>query len=63
MRIVKNPDNTKYRDITKAVNDNEGYCPCMIDKNIDTKCPCKSFREQTTIGECHCGRYVKVEEI
>lgn len=62
MRIVKNPDNTKYKDITKAVNDNEGYCPCMIDKNIDTKCPCKPFREQTTVGECHCGRYVKVSE-
>ena len=31
-------------------------------KNKDTICPCKQFREQTTIGECHCGRYVKIDD-
>ena len=47
--------------ISKAVQDNNGYCPCMLNKSADTKCPCKVFREQSVEGECHCGRYVKVE--
>ena len=25
------------------------------------KCMCKEFREQTEPGECHCGRFEKVE--
>lgn len=47
--------------IRKAVRENGGYCPCMIDKTPDTKCMCKDFREQQTPGPCHCGRFEKVE--
>lgn len=39
-----------------------GYCPCAAVHNEDTRCPCKDFREQTTPGLCHCGRFEKVEE-
>ena len=46
----------------ELVADNGGYCPCMIYKNEDTLCPCKEFREMNEPGECHCGRYEKVEE-
>jgi hypothetical protein len=45
-----------------AVDANDGYCPCMIDKTPDTKCPCKDFREQTELGQCFCGRYEKVKD-
>lgn len=60
LKIKKNPDDEIYKKVTKAVQNNENYCPCMIVKNPDTKCPCKEFREQDIEGECHCGRYVKV---
>ena len=60
LKIVKNPDDNVYQEITQAVKDNDGYCPCMISKSDDTKCPCKEFREQTNEGECHCGRYLKI---
>lgn len=63
MQIIKNPDKVIYNLITKAVKNNEGYCPCMIGKEEDTKCICKDFREQETVGECHCGRYIKVEDV
>lgn len=61
LKITKNPDITIYEEVTKAVKDNNGYCPCELIKNKDTKCPCKNFREQKAEGECHCGRYVKVK--
>ena len=43
------------------IKDNNGYCPCRLLKNEDTKCMCKEFREQEE-GECHCGLYVKIKE-
>ena len=60
LKIIKNPDDNVYQEITQAVKDNDGYCPCMIAKSDDTKCPCKEFREQAIEGECHCGRYLKI---
>lgn len=45
-----------------AVRDNDGYCPCMIEKTPDTKCMCREFREQDGPGHCHCGRFEKVVE-
>lgn len=61
LKIVKNPDVDIYDEVTKAVKDNDGYCPCELYKTDDTKCLCKNFREQDFAGECHCGRYVKAE--
>lgn len=46
--------------VQELIDANNGYCPCAIYQNADTKCPCKEFREQTEPGECHCGRYEKV---
>ena len=45
----------------KLVEENDGYCPCLVLKNEDTKCMCKDFREQKHPGVCHCGRFEKVE--
>jgi len=36
-----------------------GYCPCAIEQNEDTLCPCKEFRESETGTVCRCGRYKK----
>ena len=46
--------------IIKRLRTNDGYCPCKIVRNEDTKCMCKDFIEQG-IGECHCGLYIKTE--
>lgn len=62
MKIIKNPDLDIYNKVTEAVKNNDGYCPCVLVKNSDTKCICKNFMEQTSEGECHCGRYVKVAD-
>ena len=59
MNIKKNPDNNKYEEVTQAVKDNDGYCPCELEKNENTKCICKTFKDSQEKGECHCGRFVK----
>lgn len=61
LKIINNPDTNTYERVTEAVRKNNGYCPCVIVKTEDTFCPCKSFREQDNEGECHCGRFVKIE--
>lgn len=46
--------------IAELVKQNDGYCPCAIQKNEDTKCICKEFREMES-GVCYCGRFEKYE--
>lgn len=59
VKVVK--DFNKVNEIRKKLKESDGYCPCRLTKNEDTKCPCKEFREQTEQGECHCGLFEKVE--
>lgn len=56
--IRLNKDKDIVVEIRRALNENDGYCPCRIEKTADTKCMCKEFREQE-YGECHCGLYIK----
>lgn len=64
MRIHVTSD-VEIRDyVRKGLRENDNYCPCVLNSkgNIDYKCPCKDFRENTQVGEiCYCGLYVKDE--
>ena len=50
-------------EIRENVAANNGYCPCAIWQNEDTKCMCKEFRDQIADpnfeGYCHCLLYYK----
>ena len=59
MKIKVSDNKELVAEIRKKLKDNGGYCPCKLTQNEDTKCPCKEFREQSELGECHCGLYVK----
>ncbi len=61
LQIFKNSDERIYAEITKAIEENDGYCCCAVIKDKDTKCICKDFKEQKEEGLCHCGRFCKVE--
>jgi hypothetical protein len=61
LKIIPNPNKQKYDEMTQAVKDNNGYCPCLLEASDDTLCICKEFKEQNVEGECHCGRYVKIK--
>ena len=56
MRVIEIDPSVK--DLVKQ---NGGYCPCLIVKTDDTRCPCRDFREMKE-GVCHCGRFKKVIE-
>jgi hypothetical protein len=60
LKIIKNPDNEMYEKVTKAVEENMDFCPCLLEQNEDTKCVCKDFREQDYEGFCHCLRFKKI---
>ena len=61
MRIVEHKNKERVKRIREEIKKNNGYCLCSFDKNEDTKCICKAFRERTTLGFCSCGLYEKVE--
>ncbi len=54
--MIRNPDKEFLENILIAIKENNGYCPCVLQQNEDTKCPCKKFREKK---ECCCGLYVE----
>ena len=56
IKIEKMPNS---ETIAEAVKNNQGYCPCAIEKTEDTKCMCKAFRERAESSICHCGLYKK----
>lgn len=50
-------------ELVAAIRANDGYCPCQFEKTEDTKCPCKTYREE---GVCECGLYepkIKFEKV
>lgn len=61
MRIIVTPDKELEKEIRQKLRENYNYCPCKVVRNDDTMCMCKEFLEQTELGECHCGLYIKVE--
>lgn len=62
LKVKPHPNSEIFQEVTNAVKDNDGYCCCEIEKNEDTECMCKKFREQESSGFCHCGRFFKVRE-
>lgn len=61
MKILR----VNHNNAAQAVKDNDGYCPCKLLRNDDTKCMCKQFRDQVArqeAGECECGLYELVKE-
>lgn len=60
MRYIFNGDKEHVSRIEKALDDNEGYCPCNVIKSADTQCMCKEFRDMKTNGWCHCRLFYKM---
>ena len=59
-QIYTNPDKKYLAQISTAVHENRGYCPCKIKQIKDNLCMCREFKEQNKYGFCHCGQFYKV---
>ncbi len=59
MRIKQTDDLSLRQEIRAKLKANQGYCPCKLIKNADTKCMCKEFLNGP-LGTCHCGLYIKI---
>lgn len=60
--VKQNPNEGLYQEVSQAIRINNNYCCCAIEKNADTMCMCKEFRDMEEGGLCHCGRFYKVED-
>lgn len=61
MKVKVNNNAELVAEIRQKLKENDGYCPCRIDKTPENKCMCQEFINQKELGECHCGLYIKEE--
>ena len=63
MAVRLNEDKEIVARVQEGLRKKNGYCPCRLEMNEDTKCMCKEFREQIADpsfeGYCHCLLYYK----
>lgn len=61
MKIRLNENEKVVKMVKEGLKKKNGYCPCRLEMNEDTKCMCKEFREQIADenfeGYCHCMLY------
>lgn len=65
MKVKQNPDKEYVKSIREQLKENNGYCPCVLEKTPDSKCMCKEFKDMIERGEtgtCHCGLYIAKED-
>ena len=61
LQIKQTEDKELLEEILTQLKTNDYYCPCALYRSPETKCMCKSFRDQIERkepGECACGRYI-----
>lgn len=65
LKVIVADEKELVDEIHRQLKENGGYCPCRLEKNADTKCMCKEFRDQIKAGfpgTCHCGLYTAIEK-
>ena len=66
MVVRLNSNEEIVKTVKEGLKKKGGYCPCRFEKNEDTKCICKEFRDQIKDpnfeGYCHCMLYYKSKE-
>lgn len=61
MKVEVTQDEELAQLVRQKLVENEGYCPCKLLKIPENKCMCQDFINQTELGSCHCGLYIKKE--
>jgi hypothetical protein len=58
-QIFKNPDEEKWEEIRQRIKDNDGYCPCRLERVPENRCMCQQFLNRDSEGWCKCRAYFK----
>lgn len=58
-KMFVNPDVNYVQGIINGLIKKNGHCPCQIQVNDDTLCPCIHYREEQ---KCCCKLYLNAEE-
>ena len=63
MKVTFNEDKEVVDRIKEGLKQNDGYCPCRVQRTEENKCMCKEFKDQIKDpdfeGYCHCMLYFK----
>ena len=66
MAIRLNDDKELVAAVKEGLRHTGGFCPCKLERNEDTRCICREFREQIDDpeyeGYCHCMLYYKSKD-
>ena len=54
-----NPDKKYVSIILEGLYKKNGHCPCRLDTNDSTLCPCDEF---VNTGICKCKLYIPIED-
>lgn len=54
--FILNPDLEYVNKIIKGIQKRKGHCPCRLDVNETTLCPCDDFIENSN---CKCNLFVR----
>ena len=61
IKVVDEPE--LVAEIKEQLKNNDGYCPCRLQRTEENKCMCEEFRNQIKDPEfegfCHCLLYYK----
>jgi ferredoxin-thioredoxin reductase catalytic subunit len=71
--LMLNPNEQYIEKMLESLSNNDGYCPCQIEKTENSKCPySKNFlpkistnkvlcKNSVATGRCHCLLYIEKE--
>lgn len=54
--FILNPNLEYVNKIIQGINKREGHCPCRLESNETTLCPCDDFIENAV---CKCNLFIK----
>ena len=54
-----NEDSEYVKKIIEGIYRKDGHCPCRVNKDETTLCPCDEFVEKQL---CKCNLFVKIKE-
>ncbi len=53
-----NPDSEHLMKIIAGINKKDGHCPCRVNRDESTLCPCDEFVNDNI---CKCNLFIKIE--